>query len=78
MKQEKESLVKGQTTDAKLSGNLYWYVFVLSLLAPIVASSVFYYGWKKTMPIKAKNANNVGWLAILVLIIGRVAFVSLF
>jgi len=44
----------------------------LCLLAPLISQTIFYYGWKKQLPKKAKKANNLGWLAILLWIGGSI------
>ena len=43
-------------------------VWVLSLVDPLIAGAIFYYGWKSKLPEKAKQANNISWLALGVLI----------
>jgi len=70
MRKEKSTVPEGQVDESPLSGNLLWYVIILCLLAPLIAQTIFYYGWKKRLPKKAKKANNLGWLAILVWIGG--------
>ncbi len=70
MRKEKSTVAEGQVDESPLSGNVLWYVFILCLLSPLIAQTIFYYGWKKRLPKKAKKANNLGWLAILILIGG--------
>jgi drug/metabolite transporter (DMT)-like permease len=65
MRKEKAAVPEGQVDESPLSGNTFWYVFILCLLAPLIAQAIFYHGWKKRLPNKAKKANNLGWLAIL-------------
>ena len=65
MKKEKEQFSEGQIDNTPLSGRLLLYVAVLNLFAPLIAQSIFYYGWKKQLPEKAKKANNIGWLLFL-------------
>ncbi len=69
MKEEKNALPDGKTDETPLKGHLFGYVLILSLLVPVIASSIFYYGWKKRLPKKAKTANNLGWLSIIIWII---------
>lgn len=69
MRNEKSAIPEGQVDESPLSGNVWWYVLILDLLAPIISASIFYYGWKKRLPKKAKTANNLGWLAILVWVV---------
>ncbi len=77
MRKEKSLVPEGQVDESPLSGNVLWYVFILCLLAPLIAQTVFYYGWKKRLPKKAKKANNLGWLAILIWIGGSIAINTL-
>lgn len=78
MRKEKATIPEGQVDESPLSGNMLWYVFILCLLSPFIAQMIFYYGWKKRLPKKAKKANNLGWLAILIWIAGRIAIDFLF
>jgi hypothetical protein len=73
MRKEKSAVPEGQVDESPLSGSVLWYVFILCLLAPLIAQTIFYYGWKKRLPKKAKKANNLGWLAILLWIGGSIA-----
>lgn len=66
MRKMKKTLVEGQVDESKLQGNELWIVLVLNLLAPLIASTIFYYGWKKQLPKKASTANKFGFLAFAV------------
>ena len=57
-------MVEGQVDESKLEGNDFWIVLVLNLLAPLIASTIFYYGWKKQLPKRAGTANKLGFLSI--------------
>lgn len=70
MRKEKSIVAEGQIDESPLSGNTLWYVLILCLLSPLIAQMIFYYGWKKRLPKKAKKANNLGWLAVLIWIGG--------
>lgn len=65
MKKEKEKVGEGQIDNSPLTGKLLLYVIILTLFGLIFAQAVFYYGWKKQLPEKAKRANNIGWLIYL-------------
>ena len=78
MRKEKSAVPEGQADESPLSGNKFWYVLVLCLLAPLIAQTIFYYGWKKRLPKKAKKANSLGWISVLVWIAGYTAFGALF
>jgi hypothetical protein len=60
----------GQATD-DLHGGEKVYVWVSSILNPIFSGAVFYYGWKKLLPTKAKKANHISlWAFLIELILG--------
>jgi len=40
-------------------------VWVLCLLNPVVAGAIMYYGWRKSLPAKAKTANHISLIAFL-------------
>ena len=64
MRKMKKAMIEGQVDQSKLEGNDFWIVLVLNLLAPLIASAIFYYGWRKQLPKKASTANKLGFLAI--------------
>ena len=66
MKKQKDALPEGKIDETPLSGNLFWYVLILNFVAPFLAQMIFYYGWKNRLPIKAKKANSLGWIAIII------------
>ncbi len=60
----------GQVTDS-LTGGEKIYIWISSLLNPIFSGAVFYYGWKKMMPRRAKQANSISlWAFVLELVLG--------
>ena len=65
----------GQAND-QLSGGEKLYIWVASLLNPIFSGAVFYYGWKKMLPLKAKQANSISLWAFFIEIV--LAFILLF
>lgn len=42
-------------------------IWITCLFAPFFSGLIYYFGWKKVLPIKAKQANNILWLSLLVL-----------
>lgn len=59
---------QGLTVDEKIV------VWLTCFLAPIVNGFIFYYGWKKVLPTKAKQAYNISWIAFsIVVIIGVIS-----
>lgn len=76
MKKEKEGFTKDKPNQSPLSGNLLWYVLILEFLSPLIGQTIFYYGWKKVLPVKAKKANSLGWIVIAVWVVGRIVLNS--
>lgn len=59
---------QGLTVDEKIV------VWLTCFLAPIVNGFIFYYGWKKVLPTKAKQAYNISWIAFSIVVIVGVIF----
>jgi hypothetical protein len=53
----------------ELVGGEKVYVWISSLLNPIFSGAVFYYGWRKILPNKAKKANSISLWSFLIIII---------
>jgi len=51
------------TTNEKIS------IWVTVFLNPIVAVGFYYYCWKKEMPMRAAQANKIGWIAFAILVL---------
>ena len=52
------------------------FVWVASMVSPVFAGAIFYYGWKKVLPLKAKQANTISlWAFLIELVIGFVVFI---
>lgn len=62
----------------RLTGNEKIYVWLLCLLSPILAGAIFYYGWKKVAPQKAKSANRISIVALLILVVVFYGMIYLF
>lgn len=65
----KKQVVDGQISQEMLTGNEKLLVWLFCFLNPIIAGAVFYYGWKKNLPMKAKAANQISLWAFLILVI---------
>lgn len=67
----------GQAVDS-LGGGEKVYIWVSSLLNPVFSGAAFYYGWKKLLPHKAKQANAISlWAFLIELVLGVVLFFAL-
>lgn len=71
MRKVKSQVVDGQVINDSLTKKEKIIVWIASLLQPIIAGAVFYYGWKKKLPAKAKQANNI---SLIVFLLWLVAF----
>ena len=65
MRNQKSLVTEGQIDESPLNGSLFWYVLILCFFSPIVSQAIFYYGWRKQLPEKAKKANRIGWIVLL-------------
>lgn len=60
----------------ELSGGEKLYIWIASLLNPVFSGAVFYYGWKKLLPHKAKQANSISlWAFLILIVVGILYFV---
>jgi MFS-type transporter involved in bile tolerance (Atg22 family) len=69
MNNVKVKVPEGQQDQSPLTSQERNYVLLMTIFSPILSSSVFYYGWKKKLPVKAKAANNWGWLGFFISIL---------
>jgi len=63
MRKMKKTMVEGQVDESKLEGDEFYIVLLLNMLAPLIASTIFYYGWRKQLPQKASTSNKLGFLS---------------
>jgi hypothetical protein len=69
MKKQKDKLALDEINENGLQGKNLLIVCLLCTFAPFVASTIFYYGWKKKLPKKAKQANRIGLLTIIIVFV---------
>lgn len=69
MKRVKSAVPAGQTVEDSLSRDEKLYIWLLSLVSPVITGLIFYYGWRKLLPQKARSANRISWLALLILLV---------
>ena len=53
-----------------------FFIWILCLINPIWGGGIMYYGWKKVLPNKAKEANKISLIAFLIeiVIVGAIFF----
>lgn len=74
MKKAKKNLNLEKGLQELLVGDEKKKVFILSLLNPIWAGIIFYFGWRKVLPMKAKTANHMTFLALFIWIVASYIF----
>lgn len=60
---------KNTASDIELSGKEKAQVIITEILNPVVAGAIYYYGWKKVLPKKAKQANKYSFIIVGVIIL---------
>lgn len=60
----------------KLQGNEKIIVWVANIINPLLAGFLFYYMWKKSFPLKAKEANKVSFIVVGIEIVGYIAYIA--
>ena len=63
MKKAKSKLEPEQISQDPLTDDENKKVYIFAILNPIWAGIIFYFGWKKKLPIKAKKANRITFIA---------------
>ena len=52
-------------------------VIITEIFSPIIVGAFYYYSWKKSFPLKAKEANRYSWMILLVQLLLYIGIVSL-
>jgi len=74
MKKTKAKLQAGQVSQDPLTIDEKRKAYAFAIMNPLWAGIVFYYGWKKSFPMKAKGANNISLTAFLLWLLSSVMF----
>jgi hypothetical protein len=69
------SLAEGEVREEGLTKPEKVFIWVACLLNPIISGAVLYYGWKKKLPVKAKQANVISWICVLISVVIAIIFV---
>jgi hypothetical protein len=70
----KKTIADGQVSEDVLTKNEKLYIWIFSILDPVLAGAIFYYGWKKKLPKKAHQANQISMWAFLIVIVASLVF----
>jgi hypothetical protein len=65
----KSKVPEGQQDQSPLTSHEKTWILVTCTFSPLFSQAVYYYGWKKKLPVKAKSANKWGWLGFILGII---------
>ena len=63
---ERDKLPKGQTSEDPFTGNQKLLVLLMSIFNPVLCGAILYYGLKSRFPIKAKTANRLSFIGLLI------------
>lgn len=74
MKKVKANLQPEQDLQESLTDDEKKKVYSLAILNPIWTGIIFYFGWKKVLPIKAKNANKITFIAFGLWLLSSILF----
>ena len=58
----------GQISEEPLTKKEKIATWILCFFDPIISGAIFYYGWRKKLPVKAKQANLISLLSFLIFI----------
>ena len=72
MKKSKSKLEPEQISQDPLTDDENKKVYIFAILNPIWAGIIFYFGWKNKLPIKAKKANRITFIAFGIWLIASV------
>lgn len=70
----KSKVIEDNSKDSELTSKEKLIVLLTTFLSPVIAGAVYYYGWKKKLPIKARQANKYSWLMVGAYIIFQILF----
>ncbi|MBI4276617.1 hypothetical protein HY629_02125 [Candidatus Uhrbacteria bacterium] len=69
MMKERRRVLAGQVIQEPLTRKEKILMWVLCIFNPIIAGAVFYYGWIKKLPVKARQANRISIIAFFISLI---------
>lgn len=66
---KKKSVAVGSIDNRSLTGKEKLLIWALTFLSPFVSGAIYYYGWKKSLPLMARQANKISWFAFLLMVL---------
>ena len=64
-----EIVPHGEVSQKALTNNEKIYISILLLISPLISGAIFYYMWRRTLPVKARWANRMSFVVLGILII---------
>ena len=75
MIKSKSKVPDGQSSQDSLNTMEKVFIWIFGFINPVLSGAIFYYGWRKKLPIKAKQANKISWIAVAIeIILGGASF----
>lgn len=75
MRKSKSKVPAGTVLQAPLTGQEKGLIWSTCIVNPVLAGAIYYFGWRKVLPVKAKTANHISWWALLLLILVGIVFI---
>ena len=64
----RKEVIEGDSSNQPLNKNEKLIILLLCFIDPIINGAIFYYGWRKRLPAKAKQANMISFGTFLVML----------
>lgn len=64
MTNRRSKVAPSQSTTEPLTTSEKIQIWIICLLEPVIPGAIFYFGWRKRLPRKAKQANKISWIAV--------------
>ena len=77
MLNRRHKVPEGQVVNDPLTTGEKISVWIMGLANPLISDIILYYGWKKKLPIKAKQANRISIWAFVIIVVLVILYVVL-
>ena len=61
----KKKVSSGQISQEPLTMKERIFVLILNILNPVWSGFIFYFGWRKQLPLKAKSSNRISYIVFI-------------
>jgi ankyrin repeat protein len=73
----KSMVAAGELSELPLTRTEKAWTWVLCFLNPLITGGILYYGWRKKLPVKAKQANRISFMIFGLQLVGAILFMTL-